>query len=111
MTLPPRSTGRDSQAGSLARGSPLGGEVVAGDRKQRRRATATRGRPHPPRRWSPPLSDWTVHDTADMGRGVCELRMEVSQTIRLFNFFLVFSFFLMHESNTVDSKVTSDFTL
>lgn len=75
MTLPPRSTGRDSQAGSLPRGSPLGGEVVAGDRKQRRRATATRGRPHLPRRWSPPLSDWTVHDTADMSRGVCELRM------------------------------------
>lgn len=66
MTLPPRSTGRDSQAGSLARGSPLGGEVVAGDRKQRRRATATRGRPHPPRRWSPPLSDWTVHDTCQV---------------------------------------------
>lgn len=73
MTLPPRSTGRDSQAGSQAQGSPLVEEVAAGDRKQRRRATATRGRLLPPRRWSPPLSDWTVRDAANKSRGVCEL--------------------------------------
>lgn len=86
MTLPPRSTGQDSQAGSLARGSLLGGEVAAGDRKQRRQATATRGRPHLPRRWSPPLSDWTECDTAGMSRGVCELQMG-SFTTKDFQFF------------------------
>lgn len=73
MTLPPRSTGWDSQAGSQAPGTPLGGEVAAGDRKQRRRATATRGRLHPPHLSSPPLSDWTARDTANNSRGVCEL--------------------------------------
>lgn len=49
--------------------------MAAGGRRQRRRVTATRGHPHPPLRWNPPLSGWTVNDTADMSRGVCELCM------------------------------------
>lgn len=72
MRLPPRSTGRGSQAGSWVQSSPSGAEGAAGGRRLRRLARGTWGHLHPPLHWNPPLNGWTLNGTVGASRGARE---------------------------------------
>lgn len=72
MRLPPRSTGRGSQAGSWVQSPPSGAAEAAGGRRLRRLARETWGHLHPPLHWNPPLNGWTPSGTVGMNTGACE---------------------------------------